>query len=140
MSSVKERVAKVLSEPQMAVLSTITEEGKPWCRYVMAFADAQMNIRFATFENSRKVRQIKSNSEVHLTCGVNDPATARHYLQIEGKASISTDQEVKNLFWNPMFESIFKGPQDPEYAVITIKPTRIEYSNMGSMEPEILEL
>ena len=49
MSDLKERILKILQQPQLAGLATITQDGKPWVRYVMAVASQDMTIRCATF-------------------------------------------------------------------------------------------
>jgi general stress protein 26 len=103
----------------------------------MIITDDNMNIRFATFLNSRKVEQIKENPEVHLCCGVADMQNWQNYLQIQGKATLSTDPKEKQALWNPELEQIFSGSDDPNYGVIIIEPYRIEYYEMGKLEPEI---
>ena len=80
MSELKHRIIEILQQPQLAALATVINEGKPWVRYVICLGQDDMTIRFATFANSRKVAQIKDNPEVHLTCGVTDPADMRPYL------------------------------------------------------------
>jgi general stress protein 26 len=137
MSELKSRIYEVLKKPQLASLATVTCEGKPWVRYVIALASEDFTIRFATFIKARKVDQIKNNPEVHLTCGVNDPLNLTPYLQIQGKAELLTDKEVKHSFWNDTLNKIFQGPDDPNYAVIQVVPYRIEYSTPGSFEPEV---
>ena len=40
----------------------------------------------------------------------------------------------------PIFlKNIFKGPDDPNYAIIIVKPSRIELENMGRPSPEVWE-
>ena len=84
-----------------------------------------MNIWFATFLNSRKALQITKNPEVHLTLGVNDPQTAVSWLQVQGRAQLFEDAETKNTVWYDMLSSIFSGPDDPNYVVCKVKPSRI---------------
>ncbi len=110
MSDVKERILKILRQPQLAGLATITQDGKPWVRYVMAVAAPDMTIRCATFVNARKVKQIKKDPEVHLTCGVTDPRSMGPYLQIQGRATLNTSKEARHGFWSGMLSAIFSGP------------------------------
>ena len=137
MSDVRERILKILRQPQLAGLATITQDGKPWVRYVMAVASEDLTIRCATFVSARKVKQIKKNPEVHLTCGVADPRTMAPYLQIQGRATLNTSREARHGFWSDMLASIFSGPDDPNYAVVEIKPYYIEYCSVGVHEPEV---
>jgi len=140
MSELKERIAKELSQPQLASLATLTEEGQPWTRYVMIQGSDDLGIRCATFVGARKVAQIKNNPEVHITCGITDPTQMKPYLQIQGRAQIVVDEAERHAFWNPSLESIFSGADDPGYAVVVIKPYRIECCTPPNMEPEVLEL
>lgn len=139
MSDLKEKILEIIGKPHMASLATVTEDGKPWTRYVMPVASEDMTIRFSTFLNARKVAQIRNNPEVHLTCGVYNPMEWVHYLQIQGKAEVTTDQAVKDANWNDEIAKIFSGKDDPNYAVIEVRPYRIEVNTMGSMTPEVWE-
>ncbi len=137
MSDLKDKIYKVLGKPQLAGLATVTEDGKPWVRYVMAMTAEDLTMRFATCANARKVAQIEKNPEVHLTCGVTDPFKPDPYLQIQGRARMTTDEGERHVFWNDMLSDIFDGPDDPNYGVIIVKPYRIEYCTPGSFEPEV---
>lgn len=137
MHDLEKRILSIISQPHLAKLATITEDGKPWVRYVFPVAQETMTIHFATFINSRKVCHIQKNAEVHLTCGVANPETDQHYLQIQGKAKLHKDQNIRHQFWNPTLENIFSGPDDPDYGVIEVIPYRIEYCSIGSYVPEI---
>ena len=137
MSDLKERILKILQPLQMASFATITLDGKPWVRYLMTVASADMAIRCATAVDARKVKQIKKNPEVHLTCGVTDPLNAGAYLQVQGRASLNTSKEARHAFWCDMLAGIFNGPDDPNYGVIEIKPYCVEYIAPGSHKPEV---
>ena len=137
MSDVKERILKILQPLQLASLATVTQDGKPWVRDVLVMASKDMTIRCATVASARKVKQIKKNPEVHLTCGVSDPRHMAPYLQIQGRATFTTSKETRHGFWNDMFGAIFAGPDDPNYAILEIKPYYIEYVSPGVHEPEV---
>ena len=139
MSELKEKIFSKFNGPTLSTLATITEDGKPWARYVTPFADENLTFWMATFINSRKVPQIKKNPEVHLTTGVSDPETAESYVQIQGRAEILTDEETKKAVWFDHLAQIFSGPDDPNYCVCKITPYRIEYQGMGMQPPEVWE-
>jgi general stress protein 26 len=140
MSDVKRKVIDLLKTPQLSSLATMTLDGKPWARYVMISADENFNIRSAVCLESRKVKQIEKNPEVHLTFGINDPRDMdKPYVQIQGTASITTDQQEKNRYWFEMLSAVFSGPDDPNYALMLIKPYRVEFNAPGSMAPEVWE-
>lgn len=83
------RIQNKMIEPTLSCLATVTEDGKPWVRYVTAMADDDLTIRFTTMPGSRKVAHIKNNHEVHLVTGVTSPETAESYIQVQG-----TPQEI----------------------------------------------
>jgi general stress protein 26 len=137
MAELKDQILQILCKPQLTSLATVTADGKPWVRYVMAMTDATMTMRFATFIKARKVAQIEANPEVHLTCGVTNPSEVIPYLQIQGKAALKTDETTRHAFWDDMLKAIFDGPDDPKYGVIEVTPYRIEYCTPGSYEPKV---
>ncbi len=137
MADTKEKIMEIMALPQLSGLATISDEGKPWVRYVMAVADPELTIRCATFVQARKVKQIEANPEVHLTCGVSSPMEMKPYVQVQGTASCTNDKEERHAFWNDGLQQIFDGPDDPRYGIIKIQPYRIELCTPGSHEPEV---
>jgi general stress protein 26 len=135
----KRKIIAKLSAPTLCVLATVTEDGKPWARYVTPFADENLTIWLATFVNSRKIAQIRKNPEVHLTTGVTDPRIDMPYLQIQGQADILTDGETKKAVWSDYLARIFSGPDDPSFVVCRINPYRIEWQPAGPGAPEVWE-
>ena len=139
MSDLREKIFEKMKEHTLASFATIAEDGKPWTRYVVVKADDQLNIWFATFKNSRKTLQVVKNPEVHLTLGITDPQTAVSWLQVQGRAELFEDAETRNAMWYDLLNSIFSGPDDPNYVVCKIIPYRIEYYMMNMPKPEIWE-
>ena len=137
MSDLKERILQIIGQPQLSALATVTGDATPWVRYVMAVSDNNMTIRFASFAGARKIGQIERNPEVHITCGVTSPTDMKPYLQIQGRARFTTDEEERHGFWSDMLAPIFDGPDDPKYGVVIVDPYRIEYCTPGSFEPEV---
>lgn len=140
MNELKVKVAEGLKNLQLANLATLTADGLPWTRYVMIAGDNDLTLRCATFLSARKVGQIEKNPEVHLTCGVLNPMEIGPYYQIQGRAEVITEASEKAAFWNPALEPILSGPDDPNYAVVVIKPYRIERWTPPAIEPEVLEI
>jgi general stress protein 26 len=141
MADAKQRILEILQPERMflAALATITQDEKPWVRYVSPKIADDLTLRIATSARSNKVAQTKANPEVHLTCGITDPRTAQHYLQIQGKAAFSTDQAEKSAFWEDVLKAYWSGPDDPDYGILLIKPYRIEARSMTSMDSEVWE-
>jgi general stress protein 26 len=139
MSDLRDRIADGLRGLQLANLATITEDGLPWTRYVMVACGDDLVLRCATLLNARKVAQIRKNPDVHVTCGVLNPMAMKPYYQIQGRAEISTNDAERAAFWNPSIEPIFSGADDPNYALVVIKPYRIELCTPPEMMREVLD-
>ena len=140
MSELREKITDRLKMLQLANLATVTPDGLPWTRYVMIGGDEDLNLRCATFLGARKVEQIRQNPEVHLTCGVLDPMEMKPYYQIQARAEVVTDSAEKKAFWNFSLAPIFSGADDPNYAVVIMRPYRIERFTPPNMQPEVLVL
>jgi general stress protein 26 len=139
MPDLKERILDIVKGPSLAGFATITKDGKPWVRYVMTEVSDDLTFRFSSFTHARKVAQIESDPEVHLTCGITDPVNIRHpYLQIQGRAEFTTDRAARHAFWSERLRVLFDGPDDPNYGVVVVRAYRIEYCRVGS-EAEIWE-
>lgn len=139
MNDIRQRILSITRPAHLASLATISEDGKPWVRYVIPRCAEDLTIRIATRVNARKIAQIQKNPEVHLTCGVSDPRNVETFLQIQGRAEFTTDQVERESFWDPHLENIFEGPNDPKYGIIRITPYRIEVWKEGSHEPDVWE-
>lgn len=139
MSDLKQRIADAAKELQLLNFATVTEDGKPWVRYVVGKADDALLFRFCTHLETRKVAQIRKNPNVHISLGAADVETAQHWLQVEGTAEISTDSTERHSFWFDELVSYFTGPDDPNYCIVIVRPSRIEFGTLGSMTPEVWE-
>jgi len=139
MQDLRERIMRIIGRPQLMEFATITEDGKPWVRYVLSFGSKDMTIRFSSFASARKVKQIAANPEVHITCGVIDPTKMAPYLQIQGMARYTTEKEERYALWNDMLKPIFSNPDNPNYGIVIVAPYRIEYCTPGVFVPEVWE-
>jgi len=137
MGDPKNQILKLCRGQVLYALATVTEQGKPWVRYMMGAMDKNLVIRMCTSARSRKVEQLRKHPDVHLTCGVASLETADQYLQIEARAEVSTDKAERRGFWSEPLHQYFSGPDDPDYAVLVIRPTRIELMGMTSGTPQI---
>lgn len=139
MPNLEERILDLVKAPCLAGFATTTQDGKPWVRYVMTEASDDLTFRFSSFSNARKIAQIESNPEVHLTCGITDPTNLEQpYLQIQGRATFTTDREARHAFWSDRLSVLFDGPDDPHYGVVIVQAYRIEFCRVG-LEPEVWE-
>ena len=139
MSDIKNKIFEAIKDRQLISLATVGQDNRPRVRYVMGQGDETLTLRLVTFIGSRKATHIKGNPEVHVVCGVATPETAKHYVQIEAKAEISTDAELKKQLWHDELSHYFSGADDPNMCVVIVKPYRIEYQTMATMQPEVWE-
>ena len=139
MDALKEKLLEKMSVHTLAGFATVTPGGTPWVRYVVVTADENLDIWFATFKGSRKTEHILRNPNVHLVLGVEDMTRADTWLQVDGTAVLLDDPETKQAVWYDMLETIFSGPDDPNYVVCKVTPRRIEYFAMNKRQPEIWE-
>jgi len=137
MADLKKKILDVLIQRRVAALATVTEDGKPWVRYVVPAPDEELNLTFPTHRKSRKIAHIRRNPEVHLTTGVANLETARHYVQVQGTAEIVDDEASRKAHFRPYLQAYFEGPEDPDYVLVVVKPYRIEYVSMDSWNPEV---
>jgi len=134
---VEKKIRAIFASPQVAALATVTGEGKPWVRYVTVRLSDGMMLRFVTDAGSRKVAHIRGLPEVHLVCGSLQPPEDSAYLQIAGRAEVSGDPEEKRSLWNEELRRYFKGPDDPNYVVVRVRPSLIEYYDPHNLTPQI---
>lgn len=140
MSDLKETIYRKMQGQNLWSLATVTKDGKPWVRYVAPTAvEPDLTIWVATFGGSRKVAQIKANSEVHLTMGMTEVAMEGSYLQVQTKARVVDSAEDKERNWHDHLRTYFSGPDDPNYVLLELTPYRVEYNDMTSMEPQVWE-
>jgi general stress protein 26 len=139
MRDLQQRIFNISKELQLINFATITEDGKPWVRYVMANADSNLAYRFCTHLGSRKISQIKKNPHVHISMGVANLETAKNWLQVQGTAEVSLDRNERHSFWFDELKNYFSGPDDPNFCIIIVRPSRIEFGTMGNITPEVWE-
>lgn len=139
MTDLEKRIRVFFKKPRLAGLATITPDHRPWVRYVTVAIDTDFCFWFCTDLKSRKAEQIRRNPEVHLACGEFDPPDNSTYLQIQGRAEILTDPEIKSACWNDEWLRYFSGPDDPNYVVVKVEPDRIEFNSPLSPVSEIWE-
>lgn len=140
MSDLVDRMREALVGVRLVSLATVDECGRPWVRYVMAHTDDDLTMRIATVRSSRKVAHILRNPEVHMCGGVSSPGTARQHIRIQGRATVSTGEGDRLLLWNDRMKARFSGPGDPDFAVVIVRPYRIELEAMDAAEPVVWQL
>lgn len=137
MPTLKDEILAHFKRPRLAALATVTKDGLPWVRYMSVVADKDLTIRSATYSDSRKVKQIANNPEVHITSGIEKGKEMGTYFQIQGTAVFDKSAATRKAFWSDGLKAYFKGPTDPKYGVLVITPYKIEVMKHGAMKPAV---
>jgi len=137
MTELGKKIWKVLQRPQTAALATISRSGAPWVRYVTIRAEKDFTLNFCTGHSTRKAREIPAHPVVHVTCGNLNPPDGSVYLQVAGRAEVCADAATKAKYWQEGWKRYFKGPEDPDYVIVLVRPDRIEYNGSGAQEAEV---
>jgi len=133
MSDVVKRILETLQAEDvfLCVLATVKGDGHPSARVMRAAISDDLIIRAPTFLGTCKIKEIQAHPQVHLTCGSIDPDCPGSYFRIDGRAQVSTTLTDRKLAWNSRLAKWFAGPEDPDYAVIRVSPTRIAAYPIG---------
>ena len=134
----KNKIIKVIKGSKLASLATVVN-GKPWVRYVVARSEG-LTIYICTFKDSRKVRQMQKNPNVHLTIGGSMENMEAPYVQIAACAKARYDAGIRKKLWVPFMRKYYTGVDDPQYVVIEAKPVLIEYMSTESHTPQIYKV
>jgi general stress protein 26 len=135
----KEKIIELVKNVQLGTLATI-DDTKPWARYMVVRHDEELVFYTNTFAQSRKVEQIKKNNNVHLVIGGDPHNWKAPYLNMEAKAELLSAPQDKEKYWEDMLRQYFQGPQDPNFIVIKILPTSIEYVDPETHKPQIYKV
>ncbi len=134
-SDLKKNILDVLKGHQLASLATVTANGTPWVRYVMSLGTEDLTLFVVTSARSRKIAQVKARPEVHVIVGGNAEQMDHPCVNVVATARILDDAESKRKFWHDELKHYFSGPDDPDYCILKIMPSVIEYLGPGMMEP-----
>ncbi|WP_068613817.1 pyridoxamine 5'-phosphate oxidase family protein [Paenibacillus tuaregi] len=123
------KIEQALQANKFGSLATV-ENGGPKVRY-MAIYHEGLSIYLATDRKTHKVEELKNNPKAALLLGYEQGGTG-DVVEIEGEASVSDAQDLKSKVWRDDFKPYLSGPDDPDYVVIKLTPSRIEFAAKGS--------
>lgn len=104
-------------------LITIGEQGYPQARVMDAFLpEEDFTVWFGTNPNTRKVEQIKNNSQV--TVFYTDPEAAG-YVALHGTATLINDKSEKEKRWKEAWSAYYPN-RDDAYVLIKVSPEWME--------------
>jgi general stress protein 26 len=126
----KDKIYEYLSSHYYLNLATVSPQGRPMA-HTVAYVSKDAVIYFTTNKNTRKVQNIMHNPYVAYTVDEDDPDWFdMRALQVEGKASIITDENELREVGEIMvakFPVAADMPPDPDIVMIKIEPEVIYY-------------
>ncbi|WP_026692282.1 pyridoxamine 5'-phosphate oxidase family protein [Peribacillus kribbensis] len=134
----KSTVIEILENNKVGTLATVKND-KPHSRY-MTFFNENLKLYTATDKDTHKAEEIEKNPYVHILLGYQGDGYGDSYVEVEGKAYIREDQEIKDKLWNDHMKPWFKGKDDPDYIVLEITPSAVRLMNAKENSPQTLEL
>jgi general stress protein 26 len=130
MVELKDKINQYLANHFYLNLATVSPQGSPMA-HTMAYVTKDSVVYLATNKNTRKVQNIMKNPKVAYTVDDDDPDWFdMQALQVEGKASIITDEKVLREIGEIMvakFPVVADMPADPDSIMIKIEPEVIYY-------------
>lgn len=133
---------EIISRAEHCVFITVDQNKQPQARTMDPFEpEADFTIWLATNPNSRKVNQIRKNSNVTLYYCDGDNG----YVSLYGKAELVNNQQEKEKRWKTEWESFYPNRTDA-YLLIRVIPSRMEIisyknnitGNPKTWQPEIV--
>lgn len=135
--SLRTEVTQYLRSKTIAVISTISKEGKPMSATIYFLVDNDFNFYFITKTFTRKHHNIQLNPNIAMVVGTdNEPVT----LQIEGVAEKVEDELVfkekfhkfvelfaKNRYVGPIFQL---APDDNKLVMYKIVPNWVRWLDL----------
>ena len=122
----EKKIIKALDENKYGSFGTIEAGNKPKVRYMAVFHDG-LKIYLATSRKTHKVVELKDNPNSCLLLGY-EAGGSKDLLEIEATVEVTKDESLRDKVWSKELEKWFEGPSDPDYVILELTPTRIEYT------------
>ncbi|MBC8080006.1 MAG: pyridoxamine 5'-phosphate oxidase family protein, partial [Gorillibacterium sp.] len=131
-----------LDDNKFGSFGTIEGGNKPKVRYMAIYHDG-LHIYLATDRKTHKVEELLENPNVCLLVGF-EASGSKDLLEIEATAVVTKDDRLREKVWSKELKKWFDGPEDPDYVILFLEPTRIEYRSKhgktGIWAPEIIRV
>lgn len=121
----EQAIIKAIDNNKFGSFGTV-EGGKPKVRYMALFNDG-LNIHLATDRKTHKVDELRDNPNAFLLLGYESGGT-KEVVEIEATCKVTDDESLRKQVWNNALKDWFTGPDDPDYVILDLTPTRIEYT------------
>lgn len=120
-----EVVRKIAISTQYSTLITQNAQNEVHARLMQHFdPEDDMTLWYGTHRQSRKALDMRENSRVSVM--IHDDYR-RAYAVLEGEAEVvEADEDRRNHWFADWYNFWDGGPEDPDFVVIRVRPTRIE--------------
>lgn len=132
-------ILEFMKQHRLAVISTVSPLSLPESAVVGIAVKDDFELHIATFAQSRKLFNIKQNSQVALVIGWEHGKT----VQVEGRAEELTDPaEIKEIEWEELgnMPTVAKYIKKEHVVFLKIKPKWLKYSDFSTEPWQIEEL
>lgn len=121
-----EKLGELIDRIQIAMLTTVTEDGRLWSRPIATqHAAFDGDLWLLSKLDSPKAQEVRQHRQVSLSYAKLDENI---YVSLSGTAEIVTDRAKAHELWNPSYaEWLPGGPDDPDLALIRVSVERAEY-------------
>jgi general stress protein 26 len=120
------KVYDMIRDVRVAMMTTLDVDGSLHSRPMHTMKpDAQGDLWFFTRRSAPKTAEVEREHAVNLAYA--DPGS-QNYVSVSGRATIVTDQSRIDELWSEPLRAWFpKGKNDPEIALVRVRPERAEY-------------
>ncbi|RTE00729.1 pyridoxamine 5'-phosphate oxidase family protein [Paenibacillus whitsoniae] len=132
-TKLEDKILAVLDANHICSFATIDGD-KPIVRYMVLHHEG-LKLYVTTSRKTDKVDELKTNPHVHVLVGY-DGKPSSQILQIQATAEVSSNQILRDKLWSADMKKWFDGPQDPNYVILEITPTNIQYVS-DTEEPQV---
>jgi len=123
-AEVLKRMVEIVRKNPIACLAT-TDGATPRARYItIRHVDDDLTLTCATGMTDMKTVHIKKNPNVHIITGFPPAGEGMPNLSIEARATIHTDQPIRERYWEESFLEHFSGPDHEHYIILKLHPKR----------------
>ncbi|MFH1131545.1 MAG: pyridoxamine 5'-phosphate oxidase family protein [Pseudomonadota bacterium] len=133
---IAQKVKELCNQIGLLVVAT-TNTDRPRCRYMTISMEDDLSIWAVTHLSSNKIKDIKANFNVCCLTPIDLKDWSSPHAIIHGTAEILDNPEIKHAYWRKSLRRFFQGPDDLEYLVLKITPTKFEYFPPLSLKSEI---
>jgi general stress protein 26 len=122
----KQAALAFIRENPVCHMATV-ENAEPFGRVMWTVqAEDDFTLWYTSAASSQKMRQLEKNPSVCLTI-----YESGKDARIFGRAEPVTDRETKDRLWKEDWRRYFpQGKEDPEYQLVRVTPSRVEYRDL----------